>query len=83
MKESKKPKTTPKIEVLVPKDDRLYAINKLALAIATLASALSCSTQVTISHCTVENTSPGPGIAVKTVTDQEYTNLSQKFVRES
>jgi hypothetical protein len=65
---------TPKVEVLVPRDSRLYAINRLADGMATLASALSASTatQVNVSYCTFRDIKKGPALNIRTVEDTEY-----------
>jgi len=52
-----------KVEVRVQTEERIYAINKLASAIETLAQALNSSPHVYVQNCTIQGS---PGVSIDT-----------------
>lgn len=72
-------KKIPKIQVTVQRENRLYAINKLANAIDTLARALWTSVQVNIENCHIDCTGADEsiGISVDTADNIEKTEIKE------
>jgi len=67
--EKKNVEKVPTITVLVPKEDRLIAINNLSAAIFELAKAINIAPSVNINGCTISTN--GIGISVDNLKDND------------
>ena len=66
------------IEIKVPRQDRLYAINKLSESILNLSKALSNTPIVNVSDCNISNTDVGISVGFD---EEEYE--TNKYVEET